>query len=106
MRSLVRRHPVASYFAVAFTLSWCAVLWVIIANGGGIPAPPAEAARLFAFVYLAMLVGPPVAGITLTAMTGGPSGLAAYRRRLTRWGTDRRWYAVAIVTAPVALGVT
>lgn len=104
MTSLLRRHPLAGYFALSFVLSWGAVLAVIA--GGAVPAPPSEAERLFPFVYLAMLVGPSVAGVVMTAVVGGRDGLRALGRRLLTWRVGGRWYAVALFTAPVVLIAT
>jgi len=101
MRALVNKYPATSYVVLAITLSWVAVLSVVWP--GPIPAPPAEAERLFPFVYLAMLVGPPVAGILLTAMTRGAEGLRDYRDRLFRWRVASHWYAIALLTAPLVL---
>lgn len=101
MRGFVRRHPLASYFALTFLLSWGGILAVI--HGGAIPAPPEEANRLFVFVYLAMLVGPSVAGITVTALGGGRDGLSEYCARLMKWRVPARWYLAALLTAPVAI---
>lgn len=104
MRDFIQAYPLAAYFSLAVTISWAVVLAVILP--GAIPASPEEAARLFVYVYLAMLTGPPIAGITLTAVCDGTRGLAEYRRRLARWRVNARWYAVALLTAPFLLGMT
>src|SRR5690242_4088737 len=104
MRAFIVKHPVGSYFALAFALSWIGVLAVIWPPS--LPAPAAEAERLFTWVYLSMLVGPPVAGIVMTAITSGRPGLAAYRQRLVHWRVPLKWYAVAMLTAPLTLCVT
>jgi membrane protease YdiL (CAAX protease family) len=101
MTAFLRRHPSASYFALAFALSWGGVLAVVAP--GPIPAPPQQAQRLFTFVYLAMLIGPAVAGIALTAVVAGPRGVRDFRERLLRWRVATRWYAVALFTAPLLL---
>jgi len=104
MRSAIRNHPVASYFVLAFAISWGGILVVI--RGGAIPAPAEEAHRLFVAVYLAMLAGPSIAGIAMTAITAGAAGLRDYRTRLFKWRVPLLWYAVALLTAPLALGLT
>ena len=71
MRSVFRSHPAASYFVLAFAISWGGILVVI--RGGAIPAPAEEAHRLFVAVYLAMLAGPSIAGIAMTAITAAGS---------------------------------
>ena len=73
MRSVIRSHPAASYFVLAFAISWGGILVVI--RGGAIPAPAEEAHRLFVVVYLAMLAGPSIAGIAMTAIRAGVAGL-------------------------------
>jgi membrane protease YdiL (CAAX protease family) len=102
--ALVGKHASACYFILAFALSWAGVA-AIIAQGE-IPAAPARAEQLFPFVYLAMLVGPSVAGIVMTAVVSGREGLRAYRARLLRFRVPLRWYAVALLTAPLVLLVT
>jgi hypothetical protein len=101
MTAFLRRHPTASSFALAFALSWGGVLAVVAP--GPIPAPPQESQRLFAFVYLAMLIGPPVAGIVLTAVVAGRRGLREFRGRLFKRRVAGRWYAIALLTAPLLL---
>jgi membrane protease YdiL (CAAX protease family) len=97
-------HPGTCYFALAFAISWGGILAVI--RGGAIPAPPDEANRLFALVYFAMLAGPSVAGLAMTWTIGGFMGLRQYRARLLRWRVAPSWYAVALLTAPLALALT
>ena len=104
MKSWILRHPAASYFTLAFAISWGGILAVL--HGGPIPAPPDEANRLFVFVYLAMLAGPSVAGLSMTIAFGGIAGLREYRARLFRWNVAPVWYAVALLTAPLTLVVT
>lgn len=101
MRALIRKHPTASYFVLAFLLSWGGILAVI--RGGAIPAPPEESQRLFVLVYLAMLAGPSIAGIAITGLTGGRQGLAELRARLLKWRVAAPWYALALLTAPLTL---
>lgn len=104
MKSWIRRHGVASYFMLAFAISWGGILAVL--RGGTIPAPPDEAHRLFISVYLAMLAGPTVAGLTMTLTVSGTAGLREYRARLLKWSVAPIWYVVALLTAPLALALT
>ena len=104
MRSWIRLHPAASYFTIAFAISWAGILVVI--RGGPIPAPPDEAHRLFPLVYLAMLAGPSFAGLALTYLTGGRRAMQDYRARLLAYRVGLRWYAVALLTAPFAIALT
>ena len=104
MRSFIRRHRAMCYFTLAFVISWGGILAVL--RGGAIPAPPEEAHRLFASVYLAMLAGPSIAGLAMTLIVDGTTGLRDYRARLLKWRVAPIWYAVALLTAPAALWLT
>lgn len=104
MRSLARRYPAACYFTFAFAISCGSIL--VVVGGGPIPAPPDEAHRLFALVYLGMLAGPSVAGLAMTASVRGLAGLRDCRARLLAWRVAPIWYAVALLTAPLALALT
>ena len=104
MTRFIRAHPALSYFALAFAISWTGILLVI--HGGPIPAPSEDVKQLFMPVYLAMLAGPSVAGIVLTALTAGTTGLRDYRARLLKWRVAPASYVIALLTAPVALALT
>jgi uncharacterized protein len=55
------------------------------------------------FVYLAALAGPSVAGILMTGILGGRTGLRELLSRLLRWRVGVRWYLVALLTAPLLM---
>jgi hypothetical protein len=52
-----------------------------------------------------LLVGPSVAGILLTGLVYGRAGLRNLLTRMTRWRVGARWYAVALLTAPLLVTV-
>jgi membrane protease YdiL (CAAX protease family) len=101
IRAFIKRHPVLTYTALTFALSWGGVL--MIAGPGGISAhsPPPE--RLVPLLYPAMLIGPGAAGLLLTGLVNGRNGLRELGSRLTRWRVDVRWYAVALLIAPLLM---
>jgi membrane protease YdiL (CAAX protease family) len=49
-----------------------------------------------------MILGPGLAGILLTAFIYGRAGLREFGSRLLKWRVGARWYAVALLTAPLA----
>ena len=53
------------------------------------------------FLYPALIVGPSVAGVLLTALLYGGADLRELRSRLLKWRVGARWYAVALLTAPL-----
>jgi hypothetical protein len=79
---------------------------LIIGGPGGIPGTAAQTNPLFPWVYLAMLVGPSVAGICMTALVHRTAGLRQFRSRVLNWRIEARWYAIALLTAPVLVTAT
>jgi membrane protease YdiL (CAAX protease family) len=99
IRTFIRTHPLATYFVLTFGISWGGVLLVVAPHG--IPGTTEQTDRLFPYVYLAMLAGPSVAGILLTGLVQGRAGLRDLLSRLIRWRVGARWYAVALLAAPL-----
>jgi len=100
IKAFVKGHPLLTYFALVFAISWGGVL--IVVGPGGLPAANKEQFEtLFPSAILAMVAGPSVAGILLTGLLYGRAGLRAFGSRLLRWRVGARWYAVALLTAPL-----
>lgn len=99
IRTFLRTHPLATYFLLTFGISWGGVLLVVAPQG--IPGTTEQTDRLFLYVYLAMLAGPSVAGVLLTGLVHGRAGLGDLLSRLLRWRVGARWYAVALLAAPL-----
>lgn len=100
IKAFTKSHPVLTYVALTFSISWGSVL-LVIGGPGGIPATPEQAETLFAVVLLAMLLGPSIAGILLTGLVHGRAGLCELLSRLLRWRVGARWYAVALLAVPL-----
>lgn len=104
-RAFIKRHAVLTYYTLVFALSWGYTL--IIAGPGaflGTGAKLTSPAGLDPFTYLAILAGalsPALAGILVIALASGRVGLRDLRSRLFRWRVGVRWYAVALLTAPL-----
>lgn len=96
---LIKRHPLLAYFALTFAISWGGVL--IVVGLGGVAGTPEQADTLLPFEILAMLAGPSVAGILSTGVVHGRAGLRELLSRFLRWRVGARWYAVALLPAPL-----
>jgi membrane protease YdiL (CAAX protease family) len=100
--AFIKQHPLLTYFALAFAISWGGVLIVV----GGIPGPKTQSEGLLPFALLAMFAGPSLAGILLTSLVDGRAGFRELLARMTRWRVGARWYVVALLTAPLSLTAT
>jgi len=52
-------------------------------------------------IGLIMLAGPSLAGLLLAGVFSGRAGLSKMLVRLLTWRVSWRWYAVALLTAPL-----
>jgi len=96
MTNFIKRHSLLIYFTLTFIISVGAVL--ILAGPNGIPVAEDQAVVL----GMALLLGPSVAGILLTGLTSGRDGFREALSHLLTWRVSARWYAVALLTAPLS----
>ena len=94
------RHPLLGYAVLCFAISWGSILCLLAATGFDLsPLQPLQAGLIF----LAILAGPSASGLILTAVLDGRTGLRRLGSALLRWKLHPRWYAMALLTAPVLL---
>lgn len=103
VRSFVRTRPVFAYFVLTFLISWGGVLLLIPVIFGRIPVPSDEMDRFFMYPLLITVAGPPLAALLVTGLAEGRAGLRELRSRLGRWRVGMRWYALALLGAPLAV---
>ena len=78
--SLIRRHPLATYFILAFALAWWT--WpLVLLNPNSAPMLPWS---------------PIFAAIIVLAITEGRAGVKDLLRATFRWRVQPRWYVVAL----------
>lgn len=106
IKALIRGHPVLAYYALVFAISWGGILLVVGLGPGGIPATKEQVETLMPFSLLALFVGPSLAGLVLTGLVHGRAGFRHLLARMRRWRVGARWYAVALLTAPLAVMTT
>ena len=99
IKALIERHPLLSYFALTFAITWG--VFVLTVGPGGIPATKEEFTTLPVGAILAVLLGPSVSGFLLTGLVYGREGYRVLLIRMRRWRVGARWYAVALLTAPL-----
>jgi CAAX protease family protein len=79
-----KRHPVASFFVLAYTITWLAWLPAVACYRGGLNQPLSIIAQF----------GPTLAVLGLTWYSG--ASLRKWARKIVRWRVAPRWYAVAV----------
>jgi len=88
MHGWVKRHPVASFFVLAYAISWLA----------SIPA-----ALGYGFMFLFTQFGPALAALLVTWYSN--ASVREWARRIVRWRVAPRWYAVAIGLPVLLVGL-
>jgi uncharacterized protein len=99
--AFIKRHPVLTFYILAFAISWGGIL--IVVGPGGYPSPERlePQSPLVLRVMLAWFAGPSLASILLTGLLYGRAGFRELLFRLLRWRVGAAWYAVALLTAPI-----
>jgi membrane protease YdiL (CAAX protease family) len=100
--TISRRHPVLTYFALTFALSWMGALAVAAPNLiHDEPLPKMTGILMFP----AMLLGPTFAGIVLTRIVDGKSGLRVLFSQMCRAWVLPRWYTALLLPPALVLTV-
>lgn len=100
--TLIRRYPVAGYFALTFAVSWIGALAVVAPHLMRHEIVPKMAGIL---MFPAMLLGPSCIGIILTRIVDGKSGLRDLFSQMLGGRVSARWYAVLLVPPILVLSV-
>lgn len=95
----ITSHAVPVYFALTFAISWGGLL----ALGGlsGLSSDTWQSDPRLPWFGVAMLAGPSAAGLLLTSIVSGRAGRRELLSRMFRWRVSARWYAAALLTAPI-----
>jgi membrane protease YdiL (CAAX protease family) len=96
---VIKRHPVLAYYVLAFVISWGGVL--ILGAPYGMPTSNVQFQKVWPIVFIPYFLGPSLASLLLTGIIDGRVGFRALWFRLLRWRVGVRWYAVALLTAPL-----
>jgi membrane protease YdiL (CAAX protease family) len=102
IKSYIQRHPLISYFGMAYGITWGSILIFLASKGFQLTSLQVQdASILFVIIFVAMLLGPSTSGILLTGLLDGRNGLRELWLRIKRWRVGFPWYAVSLLTVPV-----
>lgn len=94
---LLRRHPLLSFYAIAYAFTWALGVPLLLSKRGliGIQVPHLlEPVAAF---------GPFVAAVVVMRAVHGSDGPRALLQSLQRWRVGPGWFAAALLSAPVLL---
>ncbi len=98
MRTFLKHNAVTLYFILVFLISWAGVVLVVGFNKLLTEGPADDQMGL---LFIAMCAGPVISSLLFTYICEGRQGLSDLKGHLLKWKVNGRWYAVAILTAPV-----
>src|SRR5215207_11507533 len=103
LRRLLIRHPLVSFFALAYALTWLAWSpWYLSEDGIGLL--PYDGESISDYVNTAALVvGPTLSAFIMTSVTEGRDGVLRLLRRIVLWRVGLRWYLFVLLGIPAII---
>ena len=100
-RGVLTRHPLVSFFVMAFAFSWIVWSpWYLSEEGVGLLPYPVSA---FPWLALGIFLGPTLAAFIMTGATEGRAGIRRLLRRCVLWRVRLRWYLFAFIGVPLVM---
>jgi membrane protease YdiL (CAAX protease family) len=93
MKNAISKHPLLSFFAMAFLFSWIAVMPLLLNHA--LPVEP--------FQILGALAGPTLAAVIVIAVTAGKAGLGTFFKRYVQWRAGIIWWLIVLFGPLLAL---
>ncbi len=100
LKSFLQRHSLAAYFCLAFVFSWGGVLLIVRLQEYQIESGTWSQAVVW---FFAMIAGPTLACLILTAILEGKAGLSDLFARLVSWRVSPHWYAISLLANPLVV---
>src|SRR5215203_3623504 len=100
LRRLLIRHPLVSFFALAYALTWLAWSpWYLSEDGIGLLPYDGESISDY-LNTVALILGPTLSAFIMTSVTGGRDGVRRLLRRIVLWRVGFRWYLFVLLGIP------
>src|SRR5918912_1857215 len=101
---LLARHPLISFFVMAFAFSWIVWSpWVLSEDGAGLLPYKLSDAAAGLLNAAAILLGPTLSGFIMTGITEGRAGIRRLLRRSVLWRVGGPRDPVALLRGPAVV---
>src|SRR5215211_2539264 len=103
LRRLFIRHPLVSFFALAYAFTWLAWSpWYLSEDGVGLLPYDAEGISDY-LNTVALIMGPTMSALIMTGVTEGREGVRRLLRRIVLWRVGIGWYLFVLVGIPAII---
>src|SRR5215208_7361642 len=103
LRGLLMRHPLVSFFTLAYALTWLAWSpWYLSEAGVGLLPYDAEGISDY-LNTVALILGPTLSAFIMTGVTEGGEGVRRLLRRIVLWRVGFRWYLYVLLGVPAII---
>jgi len=97
-RGLLARHPLISFFVIAFALAWLIEVPLALSANGILPKLPL---LVFAIAIPVATLAPAASAFIVTGVTEGKVGVVRLLRRCVRWRVGIQWYLFILIGIPI-----
>ena len=103
---LFARHPLTSFFVLAYALSWLAWSpWCLSEAGVGLLPYDGDSISLYSNIA-ALMLGPTLSALVVTGAAEGRDGVRRLLRRIVLWRVGFRWYLFVLLGIPAIILVS
>lgn len=103
LRGLLSRHPLTSFFVLAYALTWLAWSpWYLSEDGVGLLPYDGEGISDY-LNTIALILGPTLSAFIMTGATEGRDGVRRLLRRIVLWRVGIGWYLFVLVGIPAIM---
>jgi membrane protease YdiL (CAAX protease family) len=103
-QSLLARHPLVSFFVMAYAFSWLVwTPWVLGEDGAGLLPIKLSDGTSGLLNAAAILAGPTLAAFIMTGAIEGRAGVRRLLGRYVLWRVGIQWYLFALIGVPLIM---
>jgi uncharacterized protein len=106
LRRLLTRHPLVSFFVLAYALTWLGWSpWYLSESGVGLLPYDGGELSLYSNI-VALVLGPTLSAFIVTGATEGREGVRRLLRRIVLWRVELQWYVFVLLGIPAIVLVS